>query len=298
MVKKDGITLSSNFFGVDDVKVFLREAEYYAGRGDYKQSKELYKKFYYYIFKQERQDYCLGPISLYSFRTYNTYSVQDLINSEITVVHPSKMNDPFDSLITFLSKEENLKNICKVQSHVKIQSEIFKHFRIRSFATGRFNQFMKNDEVLGNTLMWSNYADSHRGFCIRYELSDDFTYKFAENSNTNDYSFSLLQLVRYHDEPVGIKSRLNTLTAFSLKKRCWEYENEVRLITYDTSTDKDHLGIKLDEGSRIAEIVFGYNCPDEVVETIRELFVGDSVSFSKMKINNDDVMSLVKEKIV
>ena len=43
-------------------------------------------------------------------------------------------------------------------------------FRIRSFSLIKDTE----DSVLGNIRMWSAYANSHRGFCIKYKLNAGF----------------------------------------------------------------------------------------------------------------------------
>ena len=45
-------------------------------------------------------------IYLYSFRRFNDYSMDDLINNKITVCPSKNMNDPFDSIINLWSNEK------------------------------------------------------------------------------------------------------------------------------------------------------------------------------------------------
>jgi len=276
-------------------RYFQLAARIHANIGDIVFANKYYEKFYYYSYKSDKNIFCKGWLSLYSFRRFNEYSLKDLINNEITVVHPSQMNDPFDSLSTFFAKSEYLDKKCMDNKHIGIQIEMSKHFRIRSFSTGVYNSYMPNDSVLEETLMWSHYADSHKGFCIRYELSPYFSYYFGNKTDCY-YNFRIIQDVKYSNKPINIKDfRLNTQNSFTQKKKCWKYENEVRLITFDSSTDKPFVGIPIDKESCIKEIIFGYCCPKETIDTVKALMTNKTdVKFSKMEVSETNVYQLIK----
>ena len=274
---------------------FQLAAQIYANIEDLFFAKKYYEKFYYYSYKSDKNIFCKGWLSLYSFRRFNEYTLKDLIKNEITVVHPSQMNDPFDSLATFFAKSEYLDKRCKDNKNIGIQIEMSKHFRIRAFSTGECNSYMPNDSVLREILMWSHYADSHKGLCIRYELSPKFNYNFLEKTD-EFYNFKFIQDVKYTDEPINFKDlRLNTQNSFTQKNKCWKYENEVRLITFDSSTDEPYVGIPLDEESCIKEIIFGYCCPKETIDTVKALMSNKiDVKFSKMQVGETNIYQLVK----
>ena len=138
-------------------------AERYAELNDYDNSLNMYKKFYYMVNKvavsKELQD--KSEVIVYSFRSYSIHPLEDLINNEITCVHPSKMNDPFDSIASYLSDQKKLEKRCSKKKHVKPQSDCFKHFTIRSFFANR-ETYSDDDNILFNKLMWSHYSDSQQ----------------------------------------------------------------------------------------------------------------------------------------
>lgn len=276
-------------------RYFQLAAQIHANIGDTLGAKKNYEKFYYYSYKSDRKIFCEGWLSLYSFRRFNEYTLKDLIKNEITVIHPSQMNDPFDSLATFFAKKDYLYMKCMDKKHIGPQIEMSKHFRIRSFSTGKYNNYMPNDSVLGETLMWSHYADSHKGFCIRYELSPYFSYNFR-NKTEGFYNFRIIQGVRYSNKPISTRDfRLNTQNSFTQKKKCWKYENEVRLISFDSSTDDPFIGIPMDKESCIKEIIFGYCCPKETIDTVKALMSNKTdVKFSKMEVNEANIYNLIK----
>jgi len=76
-----------------------------------------------------------------------------------------------------------------------------------------------------NILMWSHYADSHKGFCIEFKNSHIQAEKV--NYTSKIPQISLLELIKIE---YGLKSNIgNSLkSAFNTKLPIWKYENEYR----------------------------------------------------------------------
>ncbi len=99
------------------------------------------------------------------------------------------------------------------------------------FYVASFAEF-DDEEILKNILIWSHYANCHRGFCIRYKINDDSPL-YAHFYNVN-YFIDFPQLndeelrVLINETPElyqeMIKKRLTT------KAKQWDYEKEIRLI--------------------------------------------------------------------
>lgn len=196
-------------------------------------------------------------IDLYSFRRYNQYSVQDLINNEITVVSPSEMNDPFDSIYNLYRDFDNLACICPNKEDIPGFYDMFNYYRVRSFVKGNSSRNIKN------ILMWSHYTDGHKGFCIKYRLSKYFINKPTENGHL------CLKNIRYTNKPIVARcDSIDNDTAFATKNIRWKYEHEARLISYDVSTESPFLAHPLDKASSIKAIYFGYKCGAKEKETI------------------------------
>lgn len=83
------------------------------------------------------------------------------------------MNDPFDSIANLWSTESNLNNICTEEQHISSYSKSFQYFRIRSFVANKVT-YDTDDNILKKILMWSFYANEHKGFCIKYRLAKHF----------------------------------------------------------------------------------------------------------------------------
>lgn len=255
---------------------------------------EYYKRaLYYKTFVKtdmEKKDY----VHLYSFRRFNEYSLSDLINNEISVSPSKNMNDPFDSIINLWGSEEQLKETCKEHKHIKNLSRSFDYFRIRSFCNGN------TEDALNSLLMWSHYADEHRGYCIKYKLSKHFI-KQDENDSF-EHMFLKPIIYRKDEEKVDISgmTSINTDLAFATKHESWKYEKEVRLIVYNPNKEDAFYGIPLDKDSCIEAIYFGCKCDPKTINTIKNLFSMADIppKFFKVYSESKDVYQLKWDKSV
>ena len=230
-------------------------------------------------------------ISVYSFRPVSEYSFADLANETITVSRPSRMNDPFDSLANLWKKSENLKNITHEKGHEDIFAESMDYFRIRSFVI----PCKTEDSVLRNIRMWSAYADEHRGFCIKYSLRKNFINYIDEKK----LEVRRLAPVEYvYDFPMtNSLTAIDSYEAYNMKHNCWKYENEIRLLSYNTSTDNDFYAEPMGNDAKIEEVIFGLLCPIEQMEAICNILRDKKVNFFKMITDpENDIYTLKKEK--
>ena len=196
-------------------------------------------------------------VELFSFRRYNQYSVQDLINNEITVASPSEMNDPFDSVYNLYRELDNLAFITSDKEDILGFHDMFNYYRVRSFVKGNSTNILKKIQ------MWSHYTDGHKGYCIKYRLSKHFINTPTENGHL------CLRNIRYINNPIVARcDSIDNDTAFVTKNICWEDEQEARLISYDVSTESPFMAHPLDEASSIKAIYFGYKCDTKVKETL------------------------------
>lgn len=255
---------------------------------------KYYQRANYYMLFLKTEIENRSYVYLYSFRRFNDYSMDDLINNKITVCPSKNMNDPFDSIINLWSNEKQLKKTCKEHKHIKNLSRSFDDFRIRSFCNG------ETEEALNNLLMWSHYADEHRGYCIKYKLSKHFI-KQDENDSF-EHMFLKPIIYRKDEDKVDISemTTINTDLAFATKHESWGYENEVRLIVYNPNKEDAFYGIPLDEDSCIEAIYFGCKCEPKTINTIKNLFSKTDTppKFYKMKSDSKDVYHLTWDKSV
>lgn len=254
-------------------KAYMLAGQIFAQNDKKQESLEAYIKYIYWTEEVENETFKEKQnVILYSFRRINQYTLADLINNEITVCSPSRMNDPFDSLASLWSKSEHLDKICKLKEKKKfipIYSQAFKYFRIRSFVANR-ETYEADDSILQRIHMWSFYADEHKGMCIRYSLSRHFIKRERKNIQENKYCHIRIFPIKYGPE-IKLKERINTDIEFGYKNKFWEPENEVRLLSYNPTTESDFFGEPIDELSYIEEITFGLFCEEKNMETVYNL---------------------------
>lgn len=98
-------------------------------------------------------------------------------------------------------------------------------------------------------LLWAHYANSHKGFCIKY----DSDLLLASFKTEREYSFSVSYgnnppEITIKDLPIKYDGLIFKLTAYKSKR--WEYEQEYRIIT-------DNFGKQSYDHEAIKSIYFG-----------------------------------------
>ena len=198
---------------------------------------------------------------LLQFRKYDEYLISNLIENKITFGSAQNFNDPFDcnlSIDVDSSFSEYI-DMVKLSPYVHGQSEewikqrarylyenqnIFKN-DIRGLILGhrRFTCFNIPEKKphLKNSLFWANYANKHRGICMKF--SGSILTHYIENSNwiiqfipieyckdNNIPAFNYIQYKLYEKDINGYKA---SQYFYGTKSKEWAYEYEVRFIYYD-----------------------------------------------------------------
>jgi hypothetical protein len=112
-----------------------------------------------------------------------------------------------------------------------------------------------------STLLWSHYADSHRGVAIGIRLTPD-TYPLYQVR----YSDKLARLSPMSLVNVGHARQAELFeTLFLHKAECWHYESEYRVIAPSTTSFARNVG-----AHSVEQIVFGCS----VDKTVKDRIVG------------------------
>ena len=145
--------------------------------------------------------------------------------------------------------------------------------------------------------MWSAYANEHKGFCVKYRLNEGFIHHI----DTIDWSVRRLAPVKYVPDYTIDKSltSINSYEAYNMKHKSWSDENEIRLLSYNTSTECDYFSEPMGKDAEIEEIIFGLLCPPKHRKQIYNLLKNKNVKFfcitSRPK---DSIYKLVKEEYI
>lgn len=143
------------------------------------------------------------------------------------------------------------------------------------------NRKIKDKSLDKNLLMWSHYADSHKGLCIEYEINDRFTLKKAEweyLSYLNTDNSIQLNKIKYEKDLPSLwdtNGEMKHDELFFHKFSCWRYENEWRFVRQQKSFDneKSNGNIPLKECFKcISSIIFGSESNKEDQDMIIKIF--------------------------
>ncbi|WJV22257.1 MULTISPECIES: DUF2971 domain-containing protein [Pseudomonas] len=276
----------------------------------------------------------------YKYRAINKYSLDALERNSVYFSKYTDFNDPFEFSTPFpdlykmytraadgvdrlyeegkltQADHQHLKQVCQsiVLDGNNGKDEIHKKIREKMTNTGVYSMSEVNDEIL----MWSHYADNHRGFCIGFDdlhksmeiapkvmpvnyineytdLSDpqivlDFYskmfYKYKnlpERKWLKKYETLKKIYTRYDDEKMAVA----VLTDKYIK---WGYEKEFRLICEHST------GLKRHTPKCIKTITFGLRTSNEDKERIMKICQNSLKSHVKFY-RTDTVPGLFKLKI-
>src|SRR3989339_459707 len=178
-----------------------------------------------------------------------------------------KMLNPADIISATTKAKDQLSDYNK-----KIFSMINSQFGVCSL-TQKFN----------DVLMWSHYADSHKGFLIEYDLHDYieslrenniFLYPVSYQDERVSIDENILQKINIHDISIEGKNTLAVLFLKGLltKKKDWEIEKEWRSIrilgNQDVLSEMERRKVK---SPKINGIYFGNKMPESVKKGIYRL---------------------------
>lgn len=262
--------------------------------GDFQQALRYYEYFQCLKMQLKTNFQLSETIKLYQFRKFTNYTLANLINKEITLSRPNQMNDIVDSLVFTWLESPRFGATAKYKGHLDPYKESFRDYRIASFCSDNPE---KKQYAIQNTLMWSHYADEHRGFCVEYAFhSDDYRKDYFQ-----ELTVSRLFKIKYHniekEEPINFteqntSSPFTAQDAFITKYQDWSYENEYRLLQYKPKQGALREQYKLSNSTKIVAIYFGYRCLDSDIQIIKSLLENTNIKFYKMKIDYSDVYHL------
>jgi len=203
------------------------------------------------------------PTHLYKFITWEKeYHKRMIEENEIFFTSAKNFNDPFDSSVPLrydLGTEEQIFELYK--THVKLQhpnlnsTEVervaINEMRInkikdpkiiesnldyqRRWAIEKYGIFSMTTENK-NILMWSHYADSHKGICLRFNCSRFLD--FIRNDCLRNELLIVWDKIDYQTEypllnPFELNDNEVVLKSLLIKSCNWKYENEFRFILFD-----------------------------------------------------------------
>ena len=113
-----------------------------------------------------------NPKSLFKFSKISEYTYSSLINKTVFVAKADSLNDPFELDIDFDDKisDTNYRELKESNPNTDFSSlpELLNKAKTRLENMLAKTRFMSLTSNPYEVLMWSHYADEHKGICIEY----------------------------------------------------------------------------------------------------------------------------------
>ena len=222
--------------------------------------------------------------SLYKYKPINQFTLDIIANDRIFYPLPGSFNDPFDTKCSFKNKsaltqtadekkiaqafpDENPSDITVfTRTDLTQEIDVFKN-RLNNFGILSLTGNAKN------ILMWSHYAEDHKGICIEFERNEvnglgDSGKTKKVNYTKNYPSLSSKTLLSKKDTESSLMRVLYT------KSESWSYEQEWRMLIPQGNTVYAVPG-------KVKSIIFGARASNMDIDIIEQLIKNKNVVLNK-----------------
>lgn len=168
------------------------------------------------------------------------YSVINLLKNQVTFSTRNNFNDLFDSKIDLIKPNKaEIKNAYSMLKgkHKYEFKQLYFGVHGKKYFDDLYHEINKKfDEYLffcltirpDSNLMWSHYANSHKGFCLEWDTSEIEAEEVIYQDDIA--SFELLDIIKIDfglcsEDEIGKK----IWNAFKIKLKEWKYEKEFRI---------------------------------------------------------------------
>lgn len=236
------------------------------------------------------------PMRYFSFRGITDYSIDEIKNERIALSHPRDFNDPLDTILVWWLNHE-IKIGCKDEKDFAfrlLMKKASEHIKLRCFVGSKYQEQRgwkeRTIEDL-NVLMWAHYARSHTGLCVEYEFDDSI---FKTGLVTNETQATMIIPIEY-TKTIDVGDVPNMKQALFQKSDFWEYENEMRLCSFDINNIEEHPYIECPNA--IKAIYLGVKCSSEDRRKV-EIAIGDKdIPLYQMSVDETNLTRLKKTQI-
>ncbi len=274
--------------------------------------------------KEERIEYLYKYRPLYkgdkSSYEFNEHTLSILQKGELYFSTPKEFNDPFDCVFPILpyeiTKEQVLETIHSKDFESREKRKQLKSY-LRDFCNkdidnyvDYFNTLIKTDPKFlyelnrdqsdkfeiccfsknnNHLLMWSHYADSHKGLCIGIKTIYEDNSNFIEFDKIKDIDKIKAKKVIYNSEnkktsPINYQNLTEVLLEQSLitKSLHWQYEEEYRTILLRNMVNTQTLKLKKEN---ICQIIFGFKTPLSIIrDTLHQIKNSEFIDISNLEV--------------
>ena len=213
------------------------------------------------------------------------------INRELYFANPASLNDPYDCQLSIVESINYAVKNAKSDTSKPLSTEKLYLLDTLYSCSTKMEDEIRNAGVFSlsktckNVLMWSHYADEHKGLCIGYKLPEDMS-----DFDSQDLMLSHCPCNYTHQNPIAAYLRCIDISTPLLewdgfwqivlsiglisKHKSWQYEKEVRIL-------RKRSGTIMFNPKHISEIVFGLKTNYGDRKTIVKLLEGPEWSHVK-----------------
>ncbi len=217
---------------------------------------------------------------VFKHREFNKNTKNILCNSELWFSSPKYFNDPFDGQIEIDILLDKFFQSQKHEIDQRLKDVIFEYYYnnkniLYGIAILSLNQ--SNSDIV----VWSHYADKHRGLCFEFELE----------GLRNDFikpPYDIDADVNYHSNPIDVLNELSfdsngeinesflvasiCRALWECKHTNWQYENEIRFFLSDKLIFEGKNGLAKEfNPNNLTSIYYGIRTPKTTKQHIHEI---------------------------
>lgn len=267
-----------------DLNQLLVDSMVYHDKADYKKIGHYYDK--------------VAPKHLYKYYADNERNIETVFNNKMWYSAPSCFNDPYDcdfsidepatinSLLSSIARDNNMKRGSSAwkKAYIAAKKE-FPSFinTINSMKSSMGVACLSENS--DNVLMWSHYANNHKGMCVEYNLMDfNRVLSFTPIPVIYSDERNVLKRLRVNSIEQDIMSFFNKSLVY--KEKSWNYENEWRIVR-DEKACGDHWnnekhGALLDSVCPVS-IILGCNAAPQFEDEIKTKCKKEGIRVYKME---------------
>ena len=210
----------------------------------------------------------------YKYRHINSRLLESLRDGTIYFSNQKGLNDPFDCELDIEKAIDNAaddlgREQAESLRHLLKSDGEFERFQANVNELGIFSACFEMDE--NQTLLWSHYANDHKGLCVMYEMPVAFLDDEDNILTVSKVTYDKDALTDWFKNlaprlPVSHFELITELLkkVLTAKSPPWRYEGEVRIIRPAAGP------FKIDK-SFIKQICFGLQASDEDIDAVKSI---------------------------
>jgi hypothetical protein len=264
------------------------------------------------------------PKKLYKFRKFNASTLRLISQGEVYYADPDVFNDPLDCrpVIRIDTDVPTIEKVCyrmlvlkrgkenalASMSNHRYLSEEYGDFRRDQPAIDCYTQDLKQeikgllyDEMRKSgvlslaarwdcPLMWSHYADEHRGLCIEYDIAGHKCGGLSRVDYSTSGDIKVSDLFEWKLRGSARARRFVHNAFFYAKAKQWRYEKEWRDVAASAGS--------VDSPLTLSGVYFGLRCDDAVMTSMVKLFSSAPAKVRFFEVYREDESFRLKRSAV